>query len=337
MLIGAFDLALRPLLIAEIGNNHEGDPQHAVELTEAAIEAGADAVKIQIIEPSKLVNIAEVARIAQLSRFRLAPDVLADMASRVRRRGRLFMASVFDCATLKVVQDGLDAIKIASGDLNFDPLLDVAARSGKPVVLSTGMARMDEIKHAVQVIAAGIGDDARVADRLAVLHCVSLYPTPLDQANLGAIPRLARALGVTVGYSDHTLGIDQAVLSLALGARIVEKHFTLDKARSSFRDHALSADPAEFQRLAQVVHAYNSIVGTGESDAERGDTSSRAIVRRSIVAARVLPVGAIIEENDLDFVRPANGLPPSEAKDLVGRRLTRSLLRHQVVHPSDFE
>jgi N-acetylneuraminate synthase/N,N'-diacetyllegionaminate synthase len=235
------------------------------------------------------------------------------------------------------MQDGLDAIKIASGDLNFDPLLDVAARSGKPVILSTGMARMEEIRHAVDVFATGIADGAAPADRLAVLHCVSLYPTPPDQANLAAIPRLARELGVTVGYSDHTLGIDQAVLSLALGARIVEKHFTLDKARSSFRDHALSADPAEFARLAQVVHAFDSMLGTGEADGERADAAARSVVRRSIVASRALPAGSVLEDGDLDFVRPANGLPPSEAKRLVGRRLARPLARHQAVQRSDFE
>src|SRR6185503_15333412 len=123
----------------------------------------------------------------------------------------------------------LDAIKIASGDLDFDPMLEFAASSGRPVVLSTGMSTMEEIVRAVEVFKAALPRGDSVVDRLAVLHCVSLYPTPLEQANLNAIPIIAKRLGLTTGYSDHTLGIEAAMVALALGARVIEKHFTLDK------------------------------------------------------------------------------------------------------------
>src|SRR5688572_24249185 len=143
VIVGTHDTARRPLLIAEIGNNHEGDPGLALELAEAAVAAGADAVKVQIIDPGRLVNVAQSERIAQLTRFRLDPEVFVEMAQRVRSHGRLFMASVFDCASLREMQHQLDAIKIASGDLNFDPLLEIAGSSGRPVILSTGMSTMD--------------------------------------------------------------------------------------------------------------------------------------------------------------------------------------------------
>jgi N,N'-diacetyllegionaminate synthase len=337
MIIGSHDTARRPLLIAEIGNNHEGDPGHALELVEAAMAAGADAVKAQIIDPSRLVNVAQAERIAQLTRFRLGHEVFLKMAERVRARGGLFLASVFDCQTLAAVQGDLDAIKIASGDLDFDPLLEVAAASGRPIILSTGMSTLAEIVRAVDVIGARIGASAPLAERLAVLHCVSRYPTALEQANLRAIPRLAAALPLTIGYSDHTLGIEAAVAALALGARIIEKHFTLDKNRSSFRDHALSAEPAEFARLAAIMRTSDAMLGTGVRDSSMPDAETRAVARRSIVAARNLPQGTTLSAADLDYVRPAGGLSPAETASLLGRRLRRALAQHEVIRRADLD
>ena len=336
MIIGNHDTTQRPLLIAEIGNNHEGDPRFALELADAAVEAGADAVKVQIINPTRLVNISQAERIAQLNRFRLEPEVFREMAARVRKRGRLFFASVFDCHTLRQMWRELDAIKIASGDLDFDPLLEVAAASDRPIILSTGMSTMDEIVRAVGVIATA-GTAQSIRDRLAVLHCVSLYPTPLDQANLGAIAQLAARLGVTVGYSDHTLGIEAALVSLALGARIIEKHFTLDKKRSSFRDHALSAEPQEFAQLAAAMRSFDAMVGTGARELVIADAATRTVARRSVVAARALSTGARLQPDDLDYVRPAGGLPPSRVSLLIGRLLRRPVGQHEMLKETDVE
>jgi N,N'-diacetyllegionaminate synthase len=337
MIIGSYDTARRPLLIAEIGNNHEGDPQFAFELAEAAVEAGADAVKVQVIDPLRLVNASQTERIAQLTRFRLGQDVFMEIARRVRRRGGLFFASVFDCETLAEMGGELDAIKIASGDINFDPLLRTAAAAGRPVILSTGMARMDEIVRAVGVIADALPPSHVLAQQLAVLHCVSLYPTSLERANLGAIPTIAARLGLTVGYSDHTLGTEAALVAVALGARIIEKHFTLDKARSSFRDHALSAEPEELARLARAIHAFDAMLGSGTRDEAAEDVGARAAARRSIVAAHALDRGTTLEADHLDYVRPAAGLPPPDAGKLLGRRLRRPLARHELIQQSDVE
>lgn len=337
MIIGTHDTTKQPILIAEIGNNHEGDPVVAIELAEAAVAAGADAVKVQIINPPHLVNVSQSERIAQLTRFRLDRDVFLEMARRVRGHGRLFLASVFDCATLADMQGELDAIKIASGDLDFDPMLELAAGSGKPIVLSTGMSTMDEIVRAIEVIFAALPAGVAVADRLAVLHCVSLYPTPLEEANLAAIPKMAAKLRITVGYSDHTLGTDAAIIALSLGARVIEKHFTLDKTRLNFRDHALSADPPEFSKLARIVHTFDRMLGSGERDAVQADVATRSVARRSIVAARDLPAGTVLQPADLDYVRPAGGLPPSEARRLIGRRLRTPLATHQLLESGNVE
>jgi N-acetylneuraminate synthase/N,N'-diacetyllegionaminate synthase len=337
VIIGTHDTAQRPLLIAEIGNNHEGDASAALELADAAVEAGADAVKVQIIDPARVVNISQTERIAQLTRFRLEPEVFREMARRVRKRGRLFMASVFDCTALSLMHQELDAIKIASGDLDFDPLLEIAAESGRPIILSTGMSTMEEIVRAVGVIGARSGASAALADRLAVLHCVSLYPTPVEQANLAAIPQIAARLGITVGYSDHTLGTDAALVALALGARIIEKHFTLDKKRSSFRDHALSAEPQELARLAAAMRTFDAMLGTGGRDEVTADAATRAVARRSVVAARELARGTTLQAEDLDYVRPAGGVPPSQTNTLLGRRLRRAVAQHELIKQTDVE
>jgi N-acetylneuraminate synthase/N,N'-diacetyllegionaminate synthase len=199
------------------------------------------------------------------------------------------------------------------------------------------MSTMDEIVRSVGVISAALPKGVAVADRLAVLHCVSLYPTPPESANLAAIPQMTAKLRMPVGYSDHTLGIEAALVALALGARVIEKHFTLNKSYSSFRDHALSADPAEFAKLAGFVHAFDSMLGSGQREQVGADAANRIAARRSIVAARALPAGAVLQSSDLDCVRPADGLPPSQARQLIGRRLRTALAMHQLVNLSDVE
>ena len=331
MKIGANDTTVRPLLIAEIGNNHEGDPAQALALVDAALEAGVDAVKIQVIDPPRLVNVAQAERIAQLTRFGLSDATIAAMSERTRKHGAWFMASAFDTGSLARVEPYCDAIKIASGDLNFHPLLAAAARIGKPIVLSTGMATLEEIRAAVGVIGSHLPAGQQLGDKLALLHCVSLYPTLPQQANLGAMRLLADSFFLTTGYSDHTLGIDVALLALGMGAKMIEKHFTLDKSRTSFRDHALSADPGEMRHLAVAVRGYAEVLGDGNKGEQIADRAMAQVVRRSIVAARDLASGTVLRAEDLDFVRPGGGIAPLELVGVLGKTLGRALPRHAVL------
>ncbi|MFN8413208.1 MAG: N-acetylneuraminate synthase family protein [Anaerolineales bacterium] len=330
MKIGNRDLTRERILIAEIGNNHEGDPKLALEMAHAAAESGADVVKVQLIDPERLVNISQTQRIEQLSRFRLSMQTFEEMANIARTKGALFMASAFDVDSLQSISPLLDGVKIASGDLDFHPLLVKAASFGKPIILSTGMSTLAEIKISVDVIASSL-NSSLVADQLALLHCVSLYPASLADANLKVIQTLRETFNLTTGYSDHTLGIESAVASLGLGARIVEKHFTLDKTRTTFRDHSLSADPADMRRLADVIHQYDAMLGLGEKNITEAEAGMGAVARRSIVAAKDLPVGTILKESDLDCIRPRNGLSPDTLPSLIGKKLLVSLKRHDTL------
>jgi sialic acid synthase SpsE len=333
--VGDLDLQRAPALIAEIGNNHEGDAAAAGALAERALDCGAHIVKFQLIDPERLVSADQTERVKQLARFKLPVPVYDDIARRVRARGGLFMASAFDLDTLAAILPSLDAVKIASGDLDFDPLIAAAARSGKPAVLSTGMATLAEVEHAVETFRASLPARARLEERLALLHCVSLYPTRPEQANLAAMQALRERFKLVTGYSDHVMGVEVAAMALGMGAQLIEKHFTLDKATSSFRDHALSADPAELTRLASLVRQAGAVRGHGAKDESIADRENAKPVRRSIVAARDLPGGTVLRASDLDYVRPGTGLPPTQSGAVVGRKLVRPLRRHEQLRLED--
>ena len=336
MRIGSHDTAKRVFIIAEVGNNHEGDFGRAREMVTTAAEAGADAVKFQTITPERLVSALQTERIAQLTRFCLSYDQFADLAQAAGKAGVLFLSTPFDLDAVRFLVPLVPAFKIASPDNTFFPLIKAVAATGKPVLLSAGLCDEPELAQSVAFLkqAWSVGETADVSDRLALLHCVSAYPTPDDQAGLRAILRLAEH-GVTPGYSDHTLGIDAAVLSVALGARIVEKHFTLDKTREGFRDHRLSADPTDFAALVRRIRQAEAMLGAPRVCCAPCEESGRVAYRRSIVAFADLPAGTVLEPGHLDWVRPGGGLAPGQEKALLGRSLSLAKLRGEQVLAED--
>jgi len=319
MRIGKLDLDERVMVVAEIGNNHEGSYGLAEEMIGLATAAGVDAVKFQTMVPERLVSPREEKRLAQLRRFQLSYEQFERLAEAARRAGVLFLSTPFDVDSARFLMPLVPAFKIASGDNNFFPLIDVVAQAGKPIILSAGLADLEDVRRTKTFI-DGVWAKQGVDPGLAVLHCVVSYPTPTSEANLLAIRRLA-SLGVTVGYSDHTLGIDAAVLSVALGARVIEKHFTISKTHSGFRDHQLSADPADMAELVRGVRLAEEMLGTQEKRVLECERSLAVGARRSIVAARDLAAGTTLTWDDLDWLRPGGGLAPGQEWDLLGRRL----------------
>lgn len=328
MKIGAIDLSSEVLVIAEIGNNHEGDFGLATEMVHAAAAAGAQAVKFQTIQPERLVSATQAARIEQLGRYAFNRDQFAELAGIARAAGAMFLSTPFTPDVVPWLDPLVPAFKIASGDNNFTQLLAAVAATGKPILLSTGMTDLAAINQACKIIG-----NVASAGEIALLHCVSAYPTPPEQANLRAIATLARETGKVVGYSDHTLGVDAAVLSVALGARIIEKHFTLSKTQSDFRDHALSADPAEMAELVRQVRLAQTLLGTGEKILQDGEMPTAAAARRSIVARATLPAGHLLADADLDWLRPGGGLAPGQESLILGRRLTQPVARGEMIKP----
>lgn len=335
MKIGDFDTDRRVLLIAEVGNNHEGSYSLAEEMVGRAAEAGVDAVKFQTIVPERLVSPREEKRLAALRRFQFSYEQFAGLADTARRAGVLFLSTPFDMDSARFLTPLVPAFKIASGDNNFLPLIETIARTGKPIILSAGLADLEDVRRTKSFIES-IWAKQGVDPGLAVLHCVVSYPTPAKDANLLAIRQLA-SLGVTVGYSDHTLGIDAAVLSVAVGARIIEKHFTISKTHSDFRDHQLSADPADLAELARRVRMAEEMLGTEEKRVLEAEQPLSVAARRSIVAARDLPAGTALTWEDLDWLRPGGGVPPGRENELLARRLVCNLLRGEMILPEKLQ
>jgi N,N'-diacetyllegionaminate synthase len=334
MRIGTLDTSERVLVIAEIGNNHEGSLGLARALVEEAAAAGADAVKFQTFRTEHFVHPSDSERYARLEQFRLTFDEFAQLAQLAHARGVLFISTALDLESARFLAGHADCVKVASGDNDFMPLLATAARLPKPLIVSSGLAGLELLDRTVAFVEAARGS----RDGLALLHCVSSYPAPDEDANLRAIDLLAeRYPGWTIGYSDHTLGLDAAAYAVAAGARIIEKHFTLDKQQSDFRDHQLSADPDDFRELIARVRRADQLAGRREKLPAPSEERNATAVRRSIAAAGDFPAGHRLREGDLTWLRPGDGMRPGEEDALLGKALRHPVEFGERLVPDDVE
>jgi N,N'-diacetyllegionaminate synthase len=329
-------------LVAEAGVNHNGDLARALELVDAAARAGADAVKFQVFDVDLLIARgtpkAAYQRAAgdgketqdeMLRRLQLDRDAFEQIAAHARSRGIAFFASPFDETSVDMLVE-LDspAIKIASPDLVNLPLVSYAASTGRPLVLSTGMADLEEARRAVDAArAAG-------ANELVVLQCTSAYPARAEDANLAAMATLARELDVPVGFSDHTIGTAVAIAAAALGACLIEKHLTLDRSLPG-PDHAASLEPDELGALVTACRTAAAAIGDGVKRPADAELENMPLVRRSVAAAADLPAGSVLTRSALVAVRPGTGIPVAGLEDLVGRKLARDVERLHLLAPED--
>lgn len=331
MKIGPHDVTEHVLVIAEIGANHEGSLDDAKRLIEAAARCGADAVKFQTYRADKIVAASEARRRAHFRRLELPDADFQTLAQVAVEQGVVFLSTPFDVDSADLLDPLMPAFKIASGDLTATPLLAHVARKGKPIILSTGMASLEEIADAICTVeeTSPLGDKAP----LALLHCVSAYPTPDRQANLNAIPYLRDRTGRLVGYSDHTLGIEACLAAVALGARIIEKHFTFDKTRTTMRDHQLSADSTDLAQMVQGIRRIEVMLGEGGKPLMEVERHNRVSMRRSLAARTAIPKGAVITTSLLTILRPGTGISPSAIDRIVGQRAARDIVAGEVLTP----
>jgi N-acetylneuraminate synthase/N,N'-diacetyllegionaminate synthase len=319
-------------VIAEAGVNHDGDPDKALRLVDAAADAGADAVKFQTFRAEAVAAAqarkadyqvettgADGGQLEMLRALELSEDAFAAIAAHCRARGVAFMSTAFDAASLAFV-DSLDppALKWPSGEIDNLPLLRAAARLGRPVVLSTGMAGMAEIERALAEL------DAGGCPGVAVLHCTSNYPARPEDLNLRAIPAMAAVLGRPTGFSDHSEGSAAALAARALGMAVLEKHFTLDRAAPG-PDHRASIEPDELRRLIADLRAVEAALGDGVKRIRAAERGVRAVARRGLRAARDIAEGEVLGMDNLVALRPAEGVSPAFIDMVAGRRTRRAL------------
>ncbi len=332
-----------PLVIAEAGVNHNGRPELALALVDAAADAGADAVKFQTFTAEAVATAGArqatyqrdrapaASQVEMLRGLELSAAALRDAGDRARDRGIVFLSTPFDLEALRLL-DELDvpAIKIGSGDLTNVILLRAAASLRRPMLLSTGMADMAEVEAAVEEVRRS------GAPPLALLHCTSAYPAANADANLLAIVEMRERFGVPVGYSDHTEGIATAIAATALGAAIIEKHLTLDRTMVG-PDHAASLEPRAFAELVAGVRAAHEAMGDGRKAPRPVEADAREVARRSLTPVRRIPAGETIAAGDLEALRPASGISPMRLDEVVGRRAARDLVERVPLQPTDVD
>lgn len=324
MEIAGKNLSRSVFVIAEVGNNHEGDFSVAIELVRRAAEAGADAVKFQTFRPEYYVSAKDEARFQRLKKFQFTFAQFEQLKDEADKRGIIFFSTPFDLESAGFLGRIAAAVKIASGDNTFFPLIARAAESGKPLIVSGGLATAEELVRVRDFIFSA-NPTYRQRGNLAFLHCVSSYPVPPEQANLAAIATMKRTLETEVGYSDHTIGIEACPLAVAMGARIIEKHFTLSKTFSDFRDHQLSADPADMREMVAKIRMAEAMIGDGRKVPQASEAQGAPGMRRSIVAGQDLPAGTVLRMEHLTWIRPAGGIAPGNEQLLLGRKTKKAL------------
>jgi N,N'-diacetyllegionaminate synthase len=305
------------LIIAEAGVNHDGLLERALALVDAAHAARADAVKFQTFRAEALVSPgaakaeyqkqdrAEESQLEMIRRLELPFDAFPAIQTRAAERGLLFLSTPFDELSADwLAQLEVPAFKVGSGDLTNLPFLRYLARRGVPLILSTGMSTLREVRDAVDAVR----ETAPVP--LALLHCVSSYPADPADANLRAMATLAAAFEVPVGYSDHTAGIETALAAVALGACVVEKHLTLDRALPG-PDHAASLEPDAFARMVEGIRTVERALGDGIKRPRPSEADAASVARRSLVITRDLEAGTVLDGSHVAIRRPGTGIPPS--------------------------
>lgn len=319
-------------VIAEAGVNHNGDLRLARQLIDTAVQAGADAVKFQAYKAERLVTEAAPkaayqvratgggeSQLDMLRRLELRPEAQYELRDYCRQKGILFLSTPFDEESADILGDvAVPAFKIPSGEITNLPFLTHVAKKGRPMILSTGMATLGEVETALRAVESAGNRE------VILLHCVSNYPADPADVNLRAIPTMLQAFHFPVGYSDHTLGLEVPLAAVALGACVIEKHFTLDRALPG-PDQQASAEPAELAALVAGVRKVEAALGHGRKVPAASESGTADVARRSLVAARSIRAGTSLTEDMIVIKRPGTGLPPALRTTLVGRVAKRDI------------
>ena len=331
---------MKTLIIAEAGVNHNGDIKLARQLIDVAAEAGADWVKFQTFSADRLVTknakkadyqtqVSDTgeSQYTMLRRLELTRDMHEVLIEHCKSRGVQFFSTGFESESIDLlVELGLDTFKIPSGEITNLPYLRHVGQYGKPVIISTGMATLDEIE-----VALGILEQAGTPrSRITVLHCNTEYPTPMVDVNLRAMLTIRDTFGVRIGYSDHTSGIEVAIAAVALGATVIEKHFTLDRNLPG-PDHKASLEPEELKAMVVSIRNIEKAMGDGVKRTSSSEAKNKPIARKSLVAACAIRAGEVFNETNLTVKRPGTGLSPMRWDEVLGSKAPRNFVPDELI------
>ena len=345
-------------IIAEAGVNHNGDRNRALALVDAAADAGADAVKFQTFDAEALAAAdapkaayqnettdAQESQLEMLKTLELPHDLHRELIGRCTKRGIGFLSTPFDIGSLHFLANdlGLQVLKIPSGEITNGPLLLEAGKTGCDIILSTGMSTINDIREALGVLAFAMTDPdstpsrssfeatfgsedgrASLAEKVTLLHCTTEYPAPFEDTNLNAMYTLNETFGLDVGLSDHTPGIVAPIAAAALGASVIEKHFTMDRTLPG-PDHLASLEPDELKEMVVAIRAVEAAMGDGVKQLQPSETKNIAIARKSLIASKPIKAGETFTEDNLGIKRPGTGASPMEYWDRLGQTADRDL------------
>lgn len=328
------------VIIAEAGVNHNGNYELAKQLVLKAKEAGADYVKFQTAVPEKVISrFAEMAeyqkentgkvesQLEMCKRIHLKLTDYAPLKKFCEEVGIKFISTPFDLDSIDVLREiGMDFWKIPSGEITNYPYLVKIAKSRMPVVMSTGMCEIDEIRQAIKTLCA----HGLKKEQISLLHCNTEYPTPMEDVNLRAMENLSQEFGVRVGYSDHTKGIEVPIAAVAMGAQIIEKHFTLDQNMPG-PDHKASLEPQELKAMVDAIRNIELAMGNGKKHVTDSERKNIAIARKSIIAARDIKAGEVFTEENLTVKRPGNGISPMKWEEVLGQQAIRDFKEDELI------
>ncbi|WP_297962930.1 N-acetylneuraminate synthase [uncultured Anaerovibrio sp.] len=325
------------LIIAEAGVNHNGDINIAKRLIDEAKRSGADIVKFQTFNPQKLAskyatmaeyqkdNLGrEESQEAMLSKLTLSWGEYVELAEYCKKIGIKFLSTPFESESIHFLDDLQDIWKIPSGEITNYPYLVDIAKTGKEVILSTGMSNIDEVKGAIDVL------KKHGAGKITLLHCTTNYPTPMDDVNLRAMLTLEKECGCAVGYSDHTQGIEVPIAAVAMGATVIEKHFTLDRNMDG-PDHKASLEPDELKAMVSAIRNVEKAMGDGNKVPSPSEMANIAVVRKSIIAAKDIRAGEIFSEENLTTKRPGTGINPMRWNEVLGQKAKRDFAEDELI------
>jgi len=327
----------RTFIIAEAGLNHNGDFDTALALIRKAGECGADAVKFQTFDTEKLIGPdvpvykkSTGSPISQFERFQkleFTSDQWRQLSQTSEDEGICFLSTPFDKDSVDMLDPMVDTYKVSSGDITNYILLRYIAKKGRKVIVSTGASDLNEIDKVFDIFAH---------DKIILLHCVSLYPTPADKANLLSIKFLKDRYNCPVGYSDHTIGSDISLAAATMGADIIEKHFTLSKDQEG-GDHVLSADPDELRELIKSIRKVEAAIGDYKKTIVEEERPVRQLIRRSLVACAHMPKGHFLSEEDIIPLRPLKGIPVECADEYIGKKLVHNIEKGGILKETHFD
>ncbi len=330
------------LIIAEAGVNHNGSIETAKKMIDKAVDAGVDIIKFQTFKSEKLVsksaqqaeyqkkNIgssSDNSQLNMLKKLELSHSNHKELIEYCNQKGIKFFSTAFDLESVDYLHSlNIGLWKIPSGEISNYPYLKKIAQFGEPVILSTGMCEMQDIEAALKVLI----DNGLSKDKISILHCNTEYPTPFKDVNLLAMNELKERFGVRVGYSDHTKGVEVPIAAVALGAGIIEKHFTLDRNMEG-PDHKASLEPDELKAMVSAIRNIELALGDGHKKVSESERKNIAVARKSIVAAKNIKAGEVFNENNLAVKRPGNGISPMEWDNVIGKTAKKDFAEDQLI------